>query len=304
MNVWNCFRSPPSSPNLATPSAAGCILIQPAPPSCSLLQLLGLSRGASQGEVRRRYRQLAAAVHPDKCSEPGARSAFQRLQQGVQALLGSLEQRGEDGGSREWPVGAKRRRTGGTSGRRARRGGEGVRGETEAGSSPGGSEGADWLDDDEWLASDNGGFPWWGEWDEPAVQQPGAGCCSQAGVPATASGGSGAAPAAAARQPDGSGSGHGGGADSGGAAEQQQQELQQQQQQELQQQGMDEEDIQVLGRMGLEQLRAEVRQRQQALLAPAGARVGGGARPLSVRELQERLRCGTDLMWMRGAVRH
>lgn len=59
-------------------------------------QLLGAEgEGAGEGdctaEIKRRYRQLAAAVHPDKCSLPGAVHAFQQLQLEAQQLLEELD---------------------------------------------------------------------------------------------------------------------------------------------------------------------------------------------------------------------
>jgi curved DNA-binding protein CbpA len=35
--------------------------------------------GAGAGALRARYRELAVALHPDKCRHPDAKAAFQRL---------------------------------------------------------------------------------------------------------------------------------------------------------------------------------------------------------------------------------
>lgn len=50
---------------------------------------LGLAPDAasSAAEVRSRYRQLAVALHPDKCSVPGAKEAFARVHAAYQNLL-------------------------------------------------------------------------------------------------------------------------------------------------------------------------------------------------------------------------
>jgi hypothetical protein len=257
-----------------------------------VLQLLGSDDGHAQnnaGEIRRRYRQLAAAVHPDKCSLTGAARAFQKLQQGVQQLL--------EADSREagwaWRDGSKER----DGKRRKGEGGSniGARGE---------DDGLDEVIDDEWLASDNGGFPWWGEWDPPdpqpggplpsqqqqqqqqrqAVHQPagsGPGPLGQSG--SHASGGQ-----CPQQQPQGAGAGiclnqvtgegrHesdpawgtiGGSSTSSSLKE------------------PEEDDERWLGELGLADLRGEVRRRQDALLGGGGQQ---GPR-LSTQELQARLR--------------
>lgn len=38
-----------------------------------------MAQGADAVAVRRRYREMAVALHPDKCSVKGASDAFQRL---------------------------------------------------------------------------------------------------------------------------------------------------------------------------------------------------------------------------------
>jgi DnaJ-class molecular chaperone len=40
---------------------------------------LGLAPGASMADVRKRYRECAIAMHPDKCKEEGAAEAFQKV---------------------------------------------------------------------------------------------------------------------------------------------------------------------------------------------------------------------------------
>lgn len=48
--------------------------------------LLQLAPGAASAAIRRRYRELAVALHPDKCKEPQAKEAFQRLVKAYQNL--------------------------------------------------------------------------------------------------------------------------------------------------------------------------------------------------------------------------
>lgn len=41
--------------------------------------VLGLSPGADGAQIRKRYRQIAVTVHPDKCSHPKANEAFHKI---------------------------------------------------------------------------------------------------------------------------------------------------------------------------------------------------------------------------------
>lgn len=49
--------------------------------------MLRLAPSASAAVLRRRYREMAVALHPDKCKEAGATKAFQRMVQAYQNLL-------------------------------------------------------------------------------------------------------------------------------------------------------------------------------------------------------------------------
>ena len=42
-------------------------------------EVLGLSKGASQDEIKRAYRQLAKKYHPDINKEPGAEDKFKEI---------------------------------------------------------------------------------------------------------------------------------------------------------------------------------------------------------------------------------
>lgn len=46
-----------------------------------------LQPGADAAAVRRRYREMAVSLHPDKCRAAGATDAFQRLVKAYTSLL-------------------------------------------------------------------------------------------------------------------------------------------------------------------------------------------------------------------------
>ena len=50
-------------------------------------QVLGVPPGAAEADVRRRFRQMAPRVHPDKCRLPRAEDAFKLLNTAVMRLL-------------------------------------------------------------------------------------------------------------------------------------------------------------------------------------------------------------------------
>eukprot|EP00955_Chlamydomonas_euryale_P075959 362507-Chlamydomonas_euryale.AAC.9 len=52
--------------------------------------VLKLHVGASLSQVRKSYRTLAIALHPDKCKTEGAADAFQRVQQAYSKLVKEL----------------------------------------------------------------------------------------------------------------------------------------------------------------------------------------------------------------------
>lgn len=227
--------------------------------------MLGLQPGTSSvAEVQRRYRQLAAAVHPDKCSLPGAAAAFQKLQQGMLRLLSGPAK----------VLGAKRRHCGEEGGAPSEPGAES--GEDAAAAD------FDWEavseEDEEWLASDNGGFPWWGEWDPPAASA--AAAAAGAGQEQDAAGGQSSSQPAVVRQ---EGTGGSGAADKAAAGEQPPAAAA----------GLPmaatgaEEDVRQLRAMGIEELRIEVLRRQEAQLS---------RRDLPLQELAARLRWAAILL--------
>ena len=112
------------------------------------LQVFGLdAQQCSAADVRRQFRRLSALVHPDKCHLEGAHQAFQRLQAAAEALQRAVEDGGSDAAERP----GKRARTAGGAG--------------------GGSEWDEGEEEEDSWVPDGGGFPWWSEWDAPAVQQ-------------------------------------------------------------------------------------------------------------------------------------
>lgn len=52
-------------------------------------QVLDLPPGSQKKWVTKSYRDLAKILHPDKCSAPGAKEAFQKLNKAYRALSGS-----------------------------------------------------------------------------------------------------------------------------------------------------------------------------------------------------------------------
>ena len=48
--------------------------------------VLGLSKGASDTEIKRAYRKLARDLHPDVNPEPGAKDQFQEVSRAYEAL--------------------------------------------------------------------------------------------------------------------------------------------------------------------------------------------------------------------------
>ena len=51
-------------------------------------QVLDLPPGSQRKWVTKSYRDLAKILHPDKCSAPGAKEAFQKLNKAYRALSG------------------------------------------------------------------------------------------------------------------------------------------------------------------------------------------------------------------------
>ena len=78
-------------------------------PKSKYYKLLGLPVGASEQEVRKRYRQLAMKYHPDRNSNPGAEETFIQLTDAYEVLLGKKApaaprtSRGKSGGSKRAP---------------------------------------------------------------------------------------------------------------------------------------------------------------------------------------------------------
>eukprot|EP00629_Pelagomonadales_sp_RCC1024_P004575 CAMPEP_0119265702 /NCGR_PEP_ID=MMETSP1329-20130426/4434_1 /TAXON_ID=114041 /ORGANISM="Genus nov. species nov., Strain RCC1024" /LENGTH=94 /DNA_ID=CAMNT_0007265549 /DNA_START=222 /DNA_END=503 /DNA_ORIENTATION=- len=50
-------------------------------------EILGVEPGDEEKSIRREYRSLATAVHPDKCTEEGASEALARINEAKTCLL-------------------------------------------------------------------------------------------------------------------------------------------------------------------------------------------------------------------------
>ena len=61
-----------------------------------LYEALGVAPDASAAEVQKAFRALSLTLHPDKCSEPGAEQAFQRLSEAHSVLSDALRRRAYD----------------------------------------------------------------------------------------------------------------------------------------------------------------------------------------------------------------
>ena len=64
--------------------------------SRDLYEALGVAPDASAAEVQKAFRALSLTLHPDKCSEPGAEQAFQRLSEAHSVLSDALRRRAYD----------------------------------------------------------------------------------------------------------------------------------------------------------------------------------------------------------------
>ena len=70
--------------------------------------VLGLSKGASDTEIKRAYRKLARDLHPDVNPEPGAKDQFQEVSRAYEALTDPEKRRIIDLGGDPFDTGAGR----------------------------------------------------------------------------------------------------------------------------------------------------------------------------------------------------
>src|SRR4051812_9022953 len=68
--------------------------------------VLGLSRGATDAEIKKAYRRLARDLHPDVNPEPGAKERFQEVSRAYQALTDPDKRRIVDLGGDPFDTGA------------------------------------------------------------------------------------------------------------------------------------------------------------------------------------------------------
>ena len=71
----------------------------------NLYEILGVEKTCDNNDLKRSYRKIAAKVHPDRCKDPGATEAFQKVSHAYQTLSDEGKRRNYDqfGDEREQP---------------------------------------------------------------------------------------------------------------------------------------------------------------------------------------------------------
>lgn len=81
-----------NSSNSSNNSSEPEIIIKRVSATTDYYKILGISRSATEEEVKKAYKKLALKLHPDKCKLPGAEEAFKRLA-GAFNCLGNSDKR-------------------------------------------------------------------------------------------------------------------------------------------------------------------------------------------------------------------
>jgi len=66
-------------------------------------EMVGVSEGAGEDEIRAAYKKLALSLHPDKNKAPGARQAFQALKKAFDAIISGVDPESSETASIDCP---------------------------------------------------------------------------------------------------------------------------------------------------------------------------------------------------------
>ena len=122
-------RARPSSPPRASPTTTKEEIVKGTPEQEALMakvrrtsdyyEMLGVSRGASDDEIKKAYRKLALKLHPDKCKATGAEEVFKSVSKAFACLSDADKRAAYDRYGTEDPSSLGRRAGGSGSPREA-----------------------------------------------------------------------------------------------------------------------------------------------------------------------------------------